>query len=101
MNALRTLSDIDRLLENRIRLAIMAVLVSGDATEFTVLRNMLGTSDGNLSTHATALERAGYLTVRKGFQGRKPRTTYAVTERGRKAFGRHVDALEAVIRGGR
>lgn len=95
------LADLDRLLENRIRLAIMAVLASGERADFTSLRSLLGTSDGNLATHAAVLERAGYLHIRKGFLGKKTRTTYTATERGRRAFARHVDELEKVLRAGR
>jgi len=98
---MQPLSDLDRLLENRIRLAIMAVLASGERIEFTSLRALLGTSDGNLATHVSVLERSGYLLVKKGFLGRKTNTTYVATEKGRRAFARHVDALERVLRGGR
>jgi DNA-binding MarR family transcriptional regulator len=98
---MQPLSDLDRLLENRIRLAIMAVLASGERVEFTSLRALLGTTDGNLATHLGVLERSGYLLVEKGFLGRKTHTTYSATEKGRRAFAHHVDALEQVLRGGR
>lgn len=98
---MQPLADLDRILENRIRLAIMAVLASRERVDFISLRTMLGTSDGNLATHAGVLERAGYLQVRKGFLGRKTQTTYGATEKGRRAFARHVDALEKLLRAGR
>ena len=98
---MQSLANLDRLLENRIRLAIMAVLASGEPVEFTSLRRLLATTDGNLATHLGVLERASYVRVQKGFLGRKTRTTYGVTEKGRRAFARHVDALEQVLRGGR
>ena len=98
---MQPLADLDRHLENRIRLAIMAVLSSDERVEFTTLRTMLGTTDGNLAAHIAVLEREGYLMVKKGFLGKKTQTTYAATEKGRRAFSRHVDALEKVLRGAR
>ena len=96
---MQSLADLDRHLENRIRLAIMAVLASGERAEFTSLRTMLGTTDGNLAAHVAVLERVGYVVVKKGFLGKKTQTTYVATDRGRRAFARHVDALEKVLRG--
>ena len=85
--------------DNRVRLAIMSVLVVREETEFTALKQLLAVTDGNLATHVAVLERRRYLRVRKTFRGKKPLTTYAATEAGRKAFAEHVAALERIIRG--
>ena len=95
-----TLDRLNRAFDNRVRLAIMSVLTVREETEFNALKNLLGVTDGNLATHIAVLERHRYVRVRKSFRGRKPVTTYAVTEAGRRAFADHVAALERIIRGG-
>jgi DNA-binding MarR family transcriptional regulator len=89
--------QLDELIHSRIRLAIMAVLVSVDQAEFTFLRDKVQTSDGNLSIHAKKLEEAGYLTIAKQFVGKKPQTTYQITEKGRSAFAEYIDHLGRMI----
>jgi DNA-binding MarR family transcriptional regulator len=76
----------------------MAILAATDGIEFVALKTMLEVTDGNLATHVAALERAGYLRVRKRFAGKKPVTRYTITETGRKALAKHVDALEVLLR---
>jgi len=88
---------IDEVIHQRTRLAIMATLAGVEALEFGRLRDELGLTDGNLSTHAAALERAGYVAIDKDFVGRKPRTTLAMTARGRKALDRYVRSLERIL----
>jgi len=95
------LRDLDPLVHAPVRLAIMSSLMPVEALEFTTLRDQIGTSDGNLSTHLAKLERAGYISVRKRFVGRKPNSLYSLTERGRTAFDRHLAALEKLLRPGR
>jgi len=90
--------NLDRILEHRIRLQIMSVLVTNDGFEFSALKEILNVTDGNLASHIKALEREKYISVSKSFVERKPNTKYKVTERGRSAFRKHVDALEAVIK---
>jgi DNA-binding MarR family transcriptional regulator len=75
----------------------MSALAVNDALEFTALRNLLQVTDGNLAAHITALEKRGYVKVVKAFVGKKPQTTYRITERGRKALEEHLDALETMI----
>jgi DNA-binding HxlR family transcriptional regulator len=94
-------ANLNKAFDNRIRLAIMSVLFVREGVDFNDLKEMLGVTDGNLATHVAVLERHKYLKVKKVFVGRKPRTTYAITESGSKAFAAHVDALEEVIRGGK
>ena len=88
---------IDELIHQRTRLAIMATLAGVEALEFNQLKAELGLTDGNLSTHAAALDRAGYVKVRKDFKGRKPRTTLAITARGRRALSRYVNLLQGIL----
>ena len=90
--------NIDKVLEHRVRLQIMSVLVTNDGYEFNSLKEMLGVTDGNLASHIKALEREKYLSVSKSFVDRKPNTKYKITERGRNAFKKHLDALEAVVK---
>jgi DNA-binding MarR family transcriptional regulator len=90
--------NLDKVLEHRVRLQIMSVLITNDGYEFNSLKEMLGVTDGNLASHIKALEREKYLSVSKSFVDRKPNTRYKITERGRNAFKRHLDALEAVVK---
>lgn len=89
--------NLNKAFDNRVRLGIMSVLVVNDWVEFTTLREVLELSDGNLASHISALEKEGYLEVRKQFIGKKPQTSYRVTQSGRKAFNEHLNALEALL----
>ena len=90
--------NLDKMLEHRLRLQIMSVLITNDTFDFNQLKEMLGVTDGNLASHIKALEKEKYLSVLKSFVDRKPNTRYKITERGRNAFRKHLDALEAVVR---
>ena len=90
--------NLDKVLEHRVRLQIMSVLVTNEAFDFNSLKEMLNVTDGNLASHIKALEKEKYLSVSKTFVDRKPNTKYKMTERGRTAFKKHLDALEQVIR---
>ena len=90
--------NLDKVLEHRIRLQIMSVLVTNDGYEFNSLKEILSITDGNLASHIKALEREKYISVSKSFVDRKPNTKYKITERGRNAFKKHLDALEAVVK---
>jgi DNA-binding PadR family transcriptional regulator len=83
--------------DHRHRLGIMAVLAVNDWVEYVTLKDALQLTDGNLAGHLKALERASYIRVRKEFVGRKPRTTYGMTEAGRAAFKIHLDTLDMLI----
>lgn len=89
--------ELDRLIHERIRLAIVSALAVNDSLSFTELKEMLRTTDGNLSVHARKLEEAEYVECRKTFIGRVPRTDYRLTTTGRKAFERYLDHMEALI----
>ena len=98
MATVRKLDALDDVIHQKVRLAVMSLLVAVGAADFNYLKGELGVSDGNLSTHLTVLEEHGYVSVRKEFVGKKPRTTYTPTEAGRKAFEAYVAALEALVR---
>jgi DNA-binding transcriptional ArsR family regulator len=90
--------QLDEVIHSRIRLAIMAVLVSVDEAEFTFLREKVGATDGNLSIHLKKLEEAEYITVTKEFVAKKPVTRYKLSRKGRKAFEAYLDRLEAMVK---
>ncbi|MBC7565457.1 MAG: transcriptional regulator [Pedobacter sp.] len=92
------LDNFDKAFENRIRLQIMSVLVANENYDFNSLKELLSVTDGNLASHLKALEKEKYIIVHKSFLGRKPNTTYAATENGRKAFRMHLQALENLIK---
>jgi DNA-binding MarR family transcriptional regulator len=92
-----TSTSLDRLVHERVRLAVLSSLAVTEELCFTDLRKLLQTTDGNLSVHCRRLEEAGYIDCQKQFEGRVPRTTYALTERGRKALDRYLDHMEAII----
>jgi DNA-binding MarR family transcriptional regulator len=89
---------LDKVLEHRLRLQIMSVLVTNDTFDFSALKEVLGVTDGNLASHIKALEKEKYISVTKTFIDRKPNTKYKITERGKSAFKKHLDALEAVVK---
>lgn len=88
----------EKLIHERLRLAIVSALAVNDTLSFSALKEMLGASDGNLSVHARKLEEAGYLTCTKGFDGRTPRTEYALTTAGRRALERYLAHMESLIK---
>jgi DNA-binding transcriptional ArsR family regulator len=97
----RALRELDQVIHERMRLAIVSALAATQSLSFNELKAMLGTSDGNLSVHARKLEDAGYIACAKSFAGRMPRTVYRLTTAGRRAFERYVNHLEALVRGAR
>lgn len=90
-------TGLDRLIHERMRLAIVSALAVNDALSFNELKEMLGATDGNLSVHGRKLEEAGYIRCTKAFQGRIPRTEYALEPKGRHALERYLDHMEALI----
>jgi len=93
--------ELDRVIHERIRLAIVSALAVNESLSFTELKALLKTTDGNLSVHARRLEEAGYVTARKFFEGRIPRTDYRLTPAGRRALSQYLDHMEALIRAAR
>jgi DNA-binding MarR family transcriptional regulator len=94
----RVSNDLDKVIHERMRLGIISALAANDRLSFTELKNLLNTTDGNISVHARKLEDAGYLTCEKSFKGRMPLTEYAITTAGRSALERYLDHMEALIR---
>jgi|TARA_B100001964_G_C13739673_1_gene382511 DNA-binding MarR family transcriptional regulator len=88
---------IDDVIHQRTRLAIMATLAGLEHLDFNDLKAQLGLTDGNLSTHLAALERAEYVEITKSFKGKKPRTTVAQTAKGRKALKNYVNLLQGIL----
>lgn len=81
-----------------VRLSIMSTLVDLDKAEFSLVRDTVEISDSVLSRQATALEEAGYLHIKKGYVGKRPRTWYSLTEKGRAAYESHLEALRQIVR---
>ncbi|MGS2763907.1 winged helix-turn-helix domain-containing protein [Sinomicrobium sp. M5D2P9] len=91
------IDDINKAFDHRVRLGIMSVLMVNEYADFKGLKELLDVTDGNLASHAKALEQAGYITVQKQFIERKPNTRYTATLSGKAAFKKHLDALEKLI----
>ena len=88
---------LDKVIHERMRLGIVSALAANEKLSFTELKNLLNTTDGNISVHARKLEDAGYVTCEKSFKGRTPLTEYSITTEGRLALGRYLDHMEALI----
>lgn len=95
------LLNLNKAFESKARLGIMSVLMVNEQTDFNTLKELLDLTDGNLASHLKALEEAEYIAVLKQFIGRKPNTTYSATDKGKKAFEAHLQALEQLIKGNR
>lgn len=93
-----SLEQFDKAFENRIRLQIMSVLLANEHYDFNSLKELLDVTDGNLASHIKALEKEEYIIVNKTFIGKKPNTQYAVSQKGRNAFIKHLEALENLIK---
>ena len=91
-------TSIDRLIHERLRLAIVSALALHETLSFNELKEKLGTTDGNLSVHARKLEEAKVIACVKSFDGRTPRTEYSLTAAGKRSFERYLDHMEALIR---
>ena len=90
--------NLNKAFENRIRLGIMSVLMVNDSVDFSTMKETLELTDGNLASHITALEKEGYIHVKKEFVGKKPKTSYRVTNKGRVAFEQHLKSLEKLLK---
>ena len=84
-------------IHEKVRLAIMSLLAASPQLSFTEMRDTLNMTDGNLTAHVRTLQEAGYVSVTKEFQGRRPLTTYSLTARGRKAFATYINLLEQIV----
>jgi DNA-binding MarR family transcriptional regulator len=86
------------LIHERLRLGILSALAVNESLTFNDLKQLMQTTDGNLSVHARKLEEAGYIACSKSFEGRVPKTEYTITTSGRRALERYLDHMEALIR---
>ena len=93
----KTVSELDRVIHERIRLGVVSALAVNPALTFTDLKTLLDVTDGNLSVHTRKLEDAGYVDCTKTFEGRIPRTEYRLTEAGRKALEKYLAHMESLI----
>jgi DNA-binding MarR family transcriptional regulator len=89
--------QLDRVIHEKGRLAIMSMLAATPELSFTEMRNALGMTDGNLTTHIRTLQEAGYLAVSKTYEKNRPLTTCSLTTNGRKAFASYIDLLEQIL----
>lgn len=89
---------LDNLIHERIRLGIVSALAANESLTFSELKELLKTTDGNVSVHARKLEDAEYITCTKSFDGRIPKTEYRLTKTGRQALEQYLDHMEALIR---
>ncbi len=90
--------QLDDIIHSRIRLAIMALLIAVDEADFVFVKEKVNATDGNLSVHLKKLEDAAYISVKKEFVDRKPRTVYSLSKKGRNAFEAYLEQLEKMIK---
>jgi DNA-binding MarR family transcriptional regulator len=93
----RISNDLEKVIHERMRLGIISALAANGSLTFTELKNLLNTTDGNISVHARKLEDAGYVECQKSFNGRVPMTEYRITGDGRKALNRYLNHMETLI----
>ena len=94
-------ADLDGVIHERTRLAIISALAVNDRLKFNDLKELLDTTDGNLSVHARKLEEAGYITCTKSFEDRRPKTEYGLTAAGKRALQKYLDHMERLIKSAR
>jgi DNA-binding HxlR family transcriptional regulator len=90
--------NLDRLIHERLRLGIISALAANESLTFSDLKNLMNTTDGNLSVHARKLEEAGYIACTKYFDGRLPKTEYKLTAEGRRALESYLNHMESLIK---
>lgn len=91
------INQLNKEFESRVRLGIMSVLMVNDWVDFNEMKQLLEVTDGNLASHSSALEKVNFIEIKKEFVGKKPKTSYRVTQTGRKAFEEHLSALEKLL----
>ncbi len=91
-------SQLNKIIHERVRLAIMSALVTREKLTFPELKGLLDVTDGNLSIHAATLEKHSLIRMEKDFQGKKPRTTFYITDEGKKQFQKYLSELEQMLK---
>lgn len=92
------IAKLNKAFDNRVRLGIMSILSVNESADFNTMKQLMELTDGNLASHLKALEGLEYIQSSKQFIGRKPNTTYSITELGSKCFQEHLSALEELIK---
>ena len=90
--------QIDRVIHEKGRMAIMSLLAASPELSFTEMRETLSMTDGNLTSHIRTLQEAGYVSIAKTYQNNRPLTTCSLTAAGRKAFTTYIDLLDQIVR---
>jgi len=90
--------NLDPIVHAPIRLAILSILVTAEEAGFSYLKDKVHATDGNLSVHLTKLETSGYIDVKKRFVGKKPQTSYSISNKGKDAFLKHLRQLEEIVK---
>ena len=90
--------QLNRVIHEKGRLAIMSALAAAPELTFTELRDLLDMTDGNLTTHIRTLQQEGFVSVTKSYQNNRPLTSCALTAAGRKAFAQYIDLLDQIVR---
>jgi DNA-binding MarR family transcriptional regulator len=101
MRAAEKAPELDGLIHERMRLGIVSALAANESLTFSELKELLKTTDGNVSVHARKLEDADYISCAKSFVGRMPKTEYRLTDKGRRALEKYLNHMEALIRAAR
>jgi DNA-binding MarR family transcriptional regulator len=101
MRAAEKAPELDGLIHERMRLGIVSALAANESLTFSELKELLKTTDGNVSVHARKLEDANYISCVKSFEGRTPKTEYRLTDKGRRALEKYLNHMEALIRAAR
>lgn len=91
------IANLNKTFDSRVRLCIMSILMRNDQVDFNTFKKTLSLTDGNLASHMKALEKQEYIQVFKKFIGRKPNTTYAITNIGQRDFVHHLNALKRLV----
>ncbi len=92
------IQNLNKAFNNKIRLGIMSALVVNEFLDFKSLKNLLEVTDGNLASHAGALEELEFIRIEKSFIGKKPNTKYFITPKGKKEFQAHLDGLAEILK---
>ncbi len=93
------IEGLNKAFDNRVRIGIMSALAVNELLDYNSLKDLLGVTDGNLASHMKTLEALEYVMVEKSFAGRKPKTTYFITQKGRLEFKKHLTNLEKLVNG--
>jgi DNA-binding transcriptional ArsR family regulator len=91
---------LNKIIHERVRLAVMSALAGRGKLTFSEMKQLLDVTDGNLSVHTAILEKNGLISIMKDFDGKKPRTTFTMTQKGKRVFEEYVNELEKIIKGG-